>query len=776
MKLITIQNGSKIGLLFLAGLLNLIFFSNCQLTQTHSDDNGSDVQRDSLSRADSLKLLDSLNLDSFKKDSIKAFNQIRLELIQGPDWAPPASMEMIFQVHSKNPHSAYELNLDDFLVSENSALLNSMETKMTLTALPKLNYELRSLILIDVSRSLSDSVMQKGKESIRMLLAQKLPRQLFMLASFSESFVVWQDFTSDTSLLYDAFDRMYTSPYRYSSTNLNGAVLSALKLAKNSYLTDSTRVDLSVILYTDGEDNQGTTSVQTLVEERGTIPIYTILAPGSKASPQLLSLSNGGVYIPEGISDIVEKFLEVQKTFGNLTQSRYQLKFQSPARGDQIITLRLRHRDASEDDTLSVLTTRYNSSRFASGLPPRVDSVKLEGGDRPGQKICARYTYSDPDGEPEGKSIYTWYRNNSVIPGYDSLCYNLQKTDGGTRISFSVRPYSRFGSPAQGQLVYSSHEITVQVESKPVISGIRLGKPSVFAGDSVSLTYTYTDKNMDPEGQTIIHWLDSRDSLLLAGQSRFVADSAWLGKEIRLRLVPVALTGMALTGDTVQVPLGRVLGKFKDGNGKVFNFTKLGNKLWLAENLNGGSQINGRLNQTNDSLVEKYCIGDFPENCYEYGGLYQWTEALNLPAQCNDINCDSLIQQKHQGLCPAGWYIPSLAQWDSLRNFGGDKGGALSMKFLMRSDSGYISWKGNNESGFGLLPGGWRINNGGSSIFSSWSQTGQGTLIWTASSEDKEKSWAYTFNLTNLSYKPITADKKFYGAYLRCIKDWEGGL
>jgi uncharacterized protein (TIGR02145 family) len=42
---------------------------------------------------------------------------------------------------------------------------------------------------------------------------------------------------------------------------------------------------------------------------------------------------------------------------------------------------------------------------------------------------------------------------------------------------------------------------------------------------------------------------------------------------------------------------------------------------------------------------------------------------MALPKECGKTECKSQISEKHQGVCPSGWHIPSVADWDKLYHF-----------------------------------------------------------------------------------------------------------
>jgi uncharacterized protein (TIGR02145 family) len=88
-----------------------------------------------------------------------------------------------------------------------------------------------------------------------------------------------------------------------------------------------------------------------------------------------------------------------------------------------------------------------------------------------------------------------------------------------------------------------------------------------------------------------------------------------------------------------------------------------------------------------------YCNYDnSPENSITYGRLYNWYAV-------NDI----------RGLAPAGWHVPSDAEWDTLTAFlGGESVAGGKLK-----ETGTSHWKNlniaeTNEYGFTALPGGHR--------------------------------------------------------------------
>ncbi|MDP3684947.1 MAG: FISUMP domain-containing protein, partial [Ignavibacteria bacterium] len=128
----------------------------------------------------------------------------------------------------------------------------------------------------------------------------------------------------------------------------------------------------------------------------------------------------------------------------------------------------------------------------------------------------------------------------------------------------------------------------------------------------------------------------------------------------------------------------------------VYHTVKIGTQIWLKENLDVGTMIQGTSNPSNDGRIEKYCYDNNPENCTTYGGLYQWNEAMTY---------DTANGAK--GICPAGWHIPTKTEFETLRVAVKDDGNTLKA-----IGQGTEIGAGSNASGFSALLGGNRKNNG----------------------------------------------------------------
>jgi len=139
-------------------------------------------------------------------------------------------------------------------------------------------------------------------------------------------------------------------------------------------------------------------------------------------------------------------------------------------------------------------------------------------------------------------------------------------------------------------------------------------------------------------------------------------------------------------------------------DGNVYQVVRIGNQCWMAENLRTTRYANGDAipqvtgNSTWSSLsTGAWCWYD-NDNQYEnpYGKLYNWHAVADS-----------------RNICPAGWHVPTDAEWDALANFlGGSNVAGGKMKATGTAHWNSPNTDATNSSGFTGLPGGYRYYYG----------------------------------------------------------------
>ena len=138
----------------------------------------------------------------------------------------------------------------------------------------------------------------------------------------------------------------------------------------------------------------------------------------------------------------------------------------------------------------------------------------------------------------------------------------------------------------------------------------------------------------------------------------------------------------------------------------------IGKQIWMAENLKYLPSVNPP--STISNIEPCYYVHGYEgmsvdgarlrENFVTYGVLYNWPAAMN-GEESSDTNPSSV-----QGVCPAGWHLPSDAEWEELIEY---LGNTLAQEKL--KESGNAHWIepsiATNETGFTALPGGTLYQN-----------------------------------------------------------------
>jgi uncharacterized protein (TIGR02145 family) len=194
----------------------------------------------------------------------------------------------------------------------------------------------------------------------------------------------------------------------------------------------------------------------------------------------------------------------------------------------------------------------------------------------------------------------------------------------------------------------------------------------------------------------------------------------------------------------------------KDIDGNVYKTVKIGNQIWMAENLKTTKYNNGiaipfviDVDAWKALKTPAFCwYNNDVINKNKYGALYNWYT----------INTKKL--------CPLGWHIPSDAEWTTLTTvLGGEDVAGGKLK-----EAGTLHWKSpntgaTNETGFTALPSGNRHFMGtfddGGSICYWWSST------------LTPVSFAYIRDLY-YNYSDLDRDDNGFkesGFSVRCLKD-----
>ncbi len=190
-------------------------------------------------------------------------------------------------------------------------------------------------------------------------------------------------------------------------------------------------------------------------------------------------------------------------------------------------------------------------------------------------------------------------------------------------------------------------------------------------------------------------------------------------------------------------------------DGAVYRSVSVGAQCWLRDNLDLGSMIESTSSGAlahDDGLVEKYCWNDDPAECdgtagTRRGGFYEWQEALQ--------DYSGSPAPPVQGICPAGFHLPSRDEWDTL--FDGLGGTAAA--------PGRLAVGG--DSGFDALMTGYRCTMTGGFRPSAMSAETM-TYFWTTDASGSTDAWLWEVGESAMQ---TFAFRQSLGLSVRCVGD-----
>lgn len=155
-------------------------------------------------------------------------------------------------------------------------------------------------------------------------------------------------------------------------------------------------------------------------------------------------------------------------------------------------------------------------------------------------------------------------------------------------------------------------------------------------------------------------------------------------------------------------------------DGKKYRTIKVGNQIWMAENLNYKSESGS------------ICYNGYDFNGDKYGRLYTWETAKNV--------------------CPEGWRLPSKDDFIKLLDTYGGEG-----------KESYVELRRNNNDGFKGLLGGYYKNN-------SYDNIEVSGFYWSSTKYINDKAFALLFFSQMIKTVMIVENVK-EGFSVRCLKD-----
>lgn len=200
----------------------------------------------------------------------------------------------------------------------------------------------------------------------------------------------------------------------------------------------------------------------------------------------------------------------------------------------------------------------------------------------------------------------------------------------------------------------------------------------------------------------------------------------------------------------------------------VYKTVVIGTQTWMAENLNYADSV-----KTPSLKGRNWCYSNSEDKCKTYGRYYTWSAAIDsmdvlekfskscgYRDTCERFSPSVVLANPVRGICPDGWHIPSVAEWNLLIK---SRGGEVKAGKVLKSAT---DWNGTNASGFSAIS----VGNYKQGFFN---PPGVDASFWSSGEvKDRFANNAYVMYLfDDGDLAKIDEAIKNVGLSVRCIKD-----
>ena len=289
----------------------------------------------------------------------------------------PCFVDIMFSVTDQNNKGVDYLTNSDFSVLEDNAPTSPSETFRYVRKMQQIPSKIKTVLLLDNSTSVSADIEVIKNAAIKFVQTIREGQEIAIYV-FSDTPVLLQNFTTNKNFLETAIKSIGSG---YPSTNLYGSIITGLSIWSDIY-TLSSITQGSLIVFTDGSDTQGSSTLSSVISSRGDRKIY-VIGLGSEINPTALNqIANPGPYFPiQKAGELDAVFAAIQSDIVQFSNSFYWLNYMSPKRTGTH-TLKVSAANNTNTTSTSYLTGSFSAAGFQSvksGVYTNIDDNHLYG-------------------------------------------------------------------------------------------------------------------------------------------------------------------------------------------------------------------------------------------------------------------------------------------------------------------------------------------------------------------------------------------------------------
>lgn len=275
---------------------------------------------------------------------------------------------------------------------------------------------------------------------------------------------------------------------------------------------------------------------------------------------------------------------------------------------------------------------------------------------------------------------------------------------------------------------------------------------------------------------------------------------SWSEKKVWLKILSILLVGEtvafnACTKSKVEEPIVPKENTVTDICGRTYPVVKIGEQYWMAENLacieydtqsepyNAGLR---KLSTSEDETIEPYYTNGMDQSKWkdpEYainltdkqiqklGFLYNWAAAMGYKSAREAQSQTENHIGTRQGICPNGWHLPNMEEWNLLikaiskkYDSGSIDNAGTHMKTTSYWFDGFPEYEaGDNVSGFSALPAGDSV---GKLVYA----IGTDAFFWSSDADGSDKACNRYLSCDGSGLFSYNFEKS-YAMSVRCVRN-----
>ncbi|HBR98144.1 MAG TPA: hypothetical protein DD979_12315 [Gammaproteobacteria bacterium] len=349
---------------------------------------------------------------SFNDDGPADASYVRLERLDYRS-EKPSVISVLLQAKDRDNTPVDSLTAADFDIRENGDPLPQSESASTLIERKFLPFHLDTVVLMDISSSISNTDLANMKQAVTELVRDSATGQSRLFAgqrvalyTFDDSLTAVKTLSSSPAHIVAALDAIHL-PIAITPTDLYGALRSAATLWETSQTLAEIH-DGAVVLITDGTDTAGRSSLSSTLDALGDKKVFTI-GVGEDANEDVLSkLGTANSYTVNSFDELGPALADIREKLRRYADSLYVLQYASPKRAAEGDADNSDHKfeiyvhGNKNSGNSGRVSGNFNSYEF-SNVAPRViigGPDQLETGQTESYLADTFWAYNDP--------LYSW--------------------------------------------------------------------------------------------------------------------------------------------------------------------------------------------------------------------------------------------------------------------------------------------------------------------------------------------------------------------------------